>query len=96
MLSPSPSQSLRLGEPERGTVSQEELNHSGWRKESSMKTKRFLLTVLFAVSLLTACAARSTVQPSALSFRYVVSNSEGIGLIRAFDHRNRSVTPEVD
>ena len=84
------------GEPEPGTVSQKERAPSGWQKETSMKSKRFLLTVLLAACLLTACAGRSTVPPSALAFRYVVSNSQEIGLIRAFDHQKTTVLQFVD
>ena len=84
------------GEPEPATVRQKERNPSVWPKESSVKSIRTLLTVLLAAFFLTACAARWTVQPSALCFRYVVTNSEGIGLIRAFDHQRTTVLQFVD
>lgn len=83
-------------EPEPATVRQKEWNPSAWLKESSMKSIRTLLAVLFAACFLTACAARWTVQPSALSFRYVLTNAEGIGLIRAFDHQKTTVLQFVD
>jgi len=84
------------GEPEPATVRQKGRSPSAWLKESSIKSIRTLLMVLFAACFLTACAARWSVQPSALSFRYVVSNAEEIGLIRAFDHQKTTVLQFVD
>ena len=84
------------GEPEPATILQKERNPSAWLKESSIKSIRTFLAVLFATCFLTACAARWSVSPSGLAFRYVVTNSEGIGLIRAFDHQKTTVLQFVD
>ncbi len=84
------------GMPEPATVRQKERNPSVWQKENSIKSIRTLFALLLAACFLTACAARWTVQPSALCFRYVLTNSEGIGLIRAFDHQKTTVLQFVD